>query len=413
MPSNNRLCCAIALLISAGIAPTGCSDTSAASLHVRVDTLPGGILRTVTEQPVDSGRWTLVADLDVQPPELGAGELLDPADLALAEDGSVIVADRKPAAIKVYASDGRFVRAFGTEGSGPGEFRAAYIAVVGDTLVVQDPRNGRATTFNWRTGAMLSERRTACCYYAPIAVDGSGRVVVRATTPSPDTALRNAQAFVRFAPNGTAADTVFIGAQQAALGADPWLVRDGDLVRMAVMVPYQPSLALAVDPRGGFVSAWTGEYVIRRTRAGADTTALFGRRFTPTVVTAEDKQRLVNARIASMRLQDPSGPSEEVLRASFDPARIPNARPAFEQMRVDGAGRLWVRRADSDSSVVRFDLFDVDGRWLDVLEVPGEGWPRDLWGPTSFAARAAAVVIDGSDGRPLVRVYRIERRGER
>lgn len=406
----------VAMLLAATLMTSACGDVSTASKYVQVDTLPGGALRTMTSQPIESGQWQLVQAREIQPPELDSAELLEPRDLAIADDGSVLVVDSKPTIIKVYDRSGRHVRSIGREGSGPGEFRSAYVAVRGDTLVVQDPQNSRATTFDWRTGAILSERRTACCYFSPIGIDGEGRAVVRSINQPPDSTLKNAQGFVRFAVNSRTADTMFVVERQDATPSRPWLIRENvggrTLTRMAVSVPLQPRAHYAIDPTGGFVTGWSADYALRLTSDGRDTMALFGRTFTPEPVTGAEKQRIVEERIGQMREGNRDGPSEAALRASFDAAMIPDARPAYEVFAIDAAGRRWVRLPSSDTTTVTFDLFDREGRWLDVVEVPAAGWTRTAYAPTAWSRNEVAVILEGDDGRPLVRVYRIVRNGE-
>lgn len=404
------------ILLVGTVITSACGDVSAASKYVQVDTLPGGVPRTLTSEPIESGQWRLERARDIQPAELDSAELLEPRDIAIADDGSVLVVDARPTVIKVYDPNGRHVRSIGREGSGPGEFRSAFIAVRGDTLVVQDPQNSRATTFDWRTGAMLSERRTACCYFSPIGIDGEGRAIARSINRPPDSTLKNAQGFVRFPVNARTADTMFVVERQNTTEGKPWLIRETiggrSLVRMAVGVPLQPRAHYAVDPTGGFVTGWSGDYTLRVTRDGRDTVSLFGRAYTAEPVTGAEKQRIVEERVAEMREGNRDGPSEDVLRASFDPSLIPDTRPAYDVFAIDAAGRRWVRLPSSDTSTVRFDLFDREGRWLDVIQVPRSVWPRTVYASVAWGRSEAAVILEGEDARPLVRVYRIVRTSE-
>jgi hypothetical protein len=397
------------VVAAAAMISSSCGDASAAAKYVQVDTLPGGIPRTITSQPVDAGKWRLVRARDIQPPELDSAELLQPRDVAIAEDGSVLVVDSRPTVIKVYDANGRHLRTIGREGSGPGEFRSAYIAVRGDTVVAQDAQNARATSFDWRTGAMLSERRTACCYYSPIAIDGAGRAVARAMARPPDSTWRNAQAFVRFPINARTADTIFSLERQDTEEGRSWLVREGNRISMGVAVPLQARPHHVVDPTAALITGWSGDYSLRVTTDGRDTVALFGRPWTSIPVSGAEKQRMVDARIAEMTEGRRSGPSAEVLRAAFDPSFIPDTRPAWDLFSVDAAGRRWVRVSDSDTTIVRFDLFDREGRWLDLVQVPASDWPRSAYAPVAWGREEVAVMLEGEDGRPLVRVYRIVR----
>jgi hypothetical protein len=386
----------------------GCTTAETAPDAVRVDILPGGITRTVSSQPVDSGRWQLVRVRDIQAPEADPGELASPQDVAITDEGFVLVADAQPSVVKVFDPSGAFVRAIGREGAGPGEFRSAYIAVLGDSLVVQDATNGRATTFNWRTGAMLSERRTSQMYFFPIGIDGSGRAAVRLLITNPDSSRPNVQRFVRFKVNEQVADTIDVDAGGGSVDSKPWVVREGNRMIMSVVVPFQPRAFHAVDRRGGFLTGYSSEYMLRRTQHGADTVGIFGRTWTPTGVSREEKSAIVEQRIAEVHGNN-RDMAQSTIRASFDPAQIPDSRPAFEGVWVDAEGRSWVRRTERDTTNVRFDLFDERGRWLDVLGIPSTDWPASPWIPIALGRREVAVPLEGDDGRPLIRVFRLSR----
>lgn len=399
----------IATLVILTMGVGACGETSAASSAVRVDSLPGAIPRTISTAPIERGQWSLVTARDIQPAELEPAELIQPQDIAIADDGSVLVVEARPSHVKVYGPDGSFMRSIGREGSGPGEFRSAWIAVRGDTLVLQDPQNARATTYNWRTGALLSERRTTCCYYFPIGIDAAGRASARAMQ-APDSTLGNPQAFVRFPVNGSTADTIVVAAGHRGEESRPWIVREGNRIRFTSTVPLQPRAYHTVNPAGAFVTGFSSEYILRRTSDGRDTTALYGRDWTTTPVSGADKARIVDQRVEEVRQNAGADVDAAVIRASFDPAMIPDTRPAYDGFWLDAAGRTWVRLGSADTAVVEFDLFDEQGRWLDVIRVEGSGWPRSTWAPVALGRREAAVILEGEDGRPLVRVYRIEQR---
>ncbi len=399
-----------ALLAFTILAVVGCGGASTADASITVDTLPGGIVRTLSQRPIDAGRWSLVHARDLQPGETDPAELLDPRDLALADDGSLLVVDTKPERIKVFDRAGTFVRAIGGEGDGPGEYRVAYIAIRGDTLVLQDPRNSRATTFDWRTGALVRDRRTACCYWSPIAIDRDGWGYARSILNSPDTTERNNLAYVRFAIGGTAVDTVYAVERQGTPAQQSWVVRDGKTVRMATLVPLQPRAIFGIEPGGAHLTGWNGEYLLRTSRDGRDTVALFGRAAAPVPVDPALRSRLTEAKVAEILKADPIGSSEQALRLAFDPAMIPDRFPAYENFSTDGEGRRWVRLVGPDTTRVAFDVFDAQGRWLDSVSVAARDWPAEWWRPVAWSRREVAVILEGEDGRPLVRVFSIVRR---
>ena len=136
----------------------GCGSADARESLVTIDTLPGGIPNVTTTAPVAQQGWALRHVRDVGPAPGEPGELVDPQDLALADDGTLYVVEQGPATLNVYDSTGRWQRTIGRDGSGPGEFTAAFIAVRGDTLVLQDPAQSRVTVYRASTGEVLSTR---------------------------------------------------------------------------------------------------------------------------------------------------------------------------------------------------------------------------------------------------------------
>jgi hypothetical protein len=80
------------------------------------------------------------------------------AGIAELPDGAVAIANRGSCEIRLYDASGRFVRALGRDGSGPGEFGTLLNVVArGDTLYAYDLMYGRLTRF-LRSGAYLDDR---------------------------------------------------------------------------------------------------------------------------------------------------------------------------------------------------------------------------------------------------------------
>jgi hypothetical protein len=60
--------------------------------------------------------------------------------------GTVLVANLGTSEVREFSADGEYIGAFGRAGDGPGEFRRiALVVETGDTTVVLDGGNGRAT----------------------------------------------------------------------------------------------------------------------------------------------------------------------------------------------------------------------------------------------------------------------------
>jgi sugar lactone lactonase YvrE len=88
-----------------------------------------------------------------------AGPFNQPTNMALAPDGSMVVADGYGnARVHHFSSDGRWIRSWGEPGSGPGQFHLPHgIAVDRDSRVyVADRENSRVQIFD-STGRFLTE----------------------------------------------------------------------------------------------------------------------------------------------------------------------------------------------------------------------------------------------------------------
>lgn len=388
---------------------SGCSEGASSSrASVVIDTLPNGAVRTMSSAPTQPGQWQLALMYRVQPAEGDSGELLQPQDLALTDDGTLLVSESGDAHVKVFDASGRFLRSIGRSGQGPGEFRVGFLAARGDTLLVQDPQAGRASTFRISDGSFVASRPTSCCYWDRLGVDRAGRAVLPANHAPPDSDARSATAWVRLRFSGPDADTVFVWQGRARSDRVFWEIGDAQsTMQMRMPVPYVPREVETVDQHGGWVTAWTGEYLLRATSTGDDTVALFGRPFTPAAVSSSEKRRLVDVRVTATMSED-EDVSEAMLRAGMQTDKIPDRRPAFERLHTDGQGRTWVVRLMPDTaSHVEFDLFDAHRQWVDVVRVPKSEWSLHDFSPIAWGSDRVAVLVEQADGRPAVLVYEI------
>lgn len=411
-PRSARLSLARAARLLAPAVLAACSAGEAPNAAVVVDTLPGGIPRTMSSAPVDSGRWRLERAHTIAPDESAPGEILDPRDIAIADDGSVLLYDDGDDVVRVYNAQGDFVRGIGRRGQGPGEFEVGFIAVRGDTLAVQDPMSTRFTTFVWTDGRLLDTQRSVCCFWGPVGIDARGRAWLWSMQPNPDSTATNSQTFVRMSLGNRTADTIFAEERRGLPTPAEWEVRYGTSY-FTMRVPMQAQTVFAVDPAHGMVTGWSGEYSLRLTRDGRDTIAIFGRTWTAEPLDASERGAIVDSAIARQRRGGGSeGPSEAALRQAFDPALLPTTRSAYVRVQVDRVGRRWVWRTRGDGADLLFDLFDSDGRWLDVVRLPHAEAPESPWTPVAWGRDVMAMVAEGEDGRPQLRVYRVLRQGE-
>ncbi len=369
--------------------------------RVRTDTLSGGVVRRISEGPTAWPLETpaaLVEESRFQGEDGTPSELGEPRSLAVDELDRVYVVDGKPASIKLFDRSGKYLRTIGREGAGPGEFRVAFIAVKGGYLVVQDPMVARLSVFD-TAGNFVRSWQSSCCYWTDIQVDDAGRVYVPSMSGRRQPGEPRGNPYVRWSLEGRLLDTVWVPFRAAE---KTWTLTSqaGGQNRMSLStgVPFLPGLMSALDPRGGLVYGWNGEYELVRSPGGTDTALVFGRDWIPDPVTGERRSAELEAKIKSLG----QGFREADVRSAFRLEDIPGTLPAFEAIRVDLGGRVWARRyavTVSDTARTRYDLFDSTGVYLGPVEAPIAIGP---WSPQAWTRTEVVAVIEDSEGRPTV-----------
>jgi hypothetical protein len=141
---------------------TGCAESKPAGHITRVDSAGIEIVTIdMLREPV-SNLWSADAAAQL---EIGAAD--GPDHLILSgvvgavrlSNGRIVIANGASSELRIFASDGQFVRSVGGNGEGPGEFRViGYLGVLpGDTILVYDSRLRRLSRFD-QLGTFVDSR---------------------------------------------------------------------------------------------------------------------------------------------------------------------------------------------------------------------------------------------------------------
>ncbi len=387
------------------VAASGCSGAGANSLaRAVIDTLPGGIVRVTSGGPT---AWpatkpaVLVEEIRFQGADGTPSELGEPRSLAVDDQGRVYVVDTKPAVIKVFSPDGKFIRSIGGEGEGPGEFRVGFISIQGEHLVLQDPQVARLSVFD-TAGTFLRSWNSSCCYWSDIQVDLAGRVYIPSMSSGKPGDPPRGTPYVRWSLDGVAQDTVWVPYQKSEKLWTLSVSKGSNKMSMSMPVPFLPAIVSTLDPRGGILYGWNGRFEIVRSTTGADSLLVFGRDWTPDPV-SDDRR---SAELESMVKGATRSIDETTVRNAFNLNDIPRTLPAFESLRVDPRGRVWARRYPvADTTHTTFDLFDSTGAYLGPVTAPIRIGP---YTPQAWTRNGVVAVIEDADGRPTIVRLRFE-----
>jgi hypothetical protein len=355
-----------------------------------VETLPNGAVRVTNPAEglwADGGQWTLTEELVLGridgPEEEVFSNLIG---LEADDEGRIYVLDRDINQLRVFASDGTYLRSVGGPGEGPGEFSAANGLewLPGDSLLVVDQRGNRYSIFSkegefarsvprglgffaWAFRGGVAESRV---YEISSVRDGDerhpaflgvpvGSGETRETgDPTSSGGEESGQALSQ------AVDTILLPVSDAP-PYESFSVRT-DRGGMTMGVPFAPSSVYHLSNGVGSWKAglWHGhgsEFRIFQSVLQGDTLLEIVVDSEPVPVSSQEITEFETSEAAS-RFREMGG--------DLDLGRIPEYKPFFDGLYRDPDGFLWVS-IPSEPMTVSFAVIDPDGRYLGRLDLSG------------------------------------------
>jgi len=311
--------------------------------------------------------------------------------------GRIFVLDDHAQEVRIFDSNGTFVRTVGKKGEGPGEFTEAVSVDLSRSgeIWVMDMGEGRVSIFD-TTGIYLRQERTNTSGWSvkpyPGGFDAMGRYNVLLQSAGERVMARFDQSF-------TAIDTV-------AVPENPLELEFFETPRMSVAVPFQGSMRWRFSPAGTVWTLLTGRYELIEMTTAGEVLRTVTKDHEPIPVTDQEREEAI---------EDLDWFTSQGGR--IDPSKFPPNMPATASFFIDDEGNLWVERrvaaSDAHDEGRLFDLLTDEGRFLGTLRIPFElAWsiPEPLvrggalYGVTSdevgvlYVVRAGIVKPGGSSG---------------
>ena len=280
--------------------------------------------------------------------------------IAELHDGTVAIANQGSSEVRLYDANGRFVRALGRAGQGPGEFAALRdLLVRGDPLYAYDRAVGRLTRF-LSSGTYLDDRvlRKDSTRILPnfVGLLGDGTAVgwVSKLTSSADGFSRDSAVLLRFRADGA------VGALGEFAGQES-ISRTRDL---------GPGMAAGEMYTWGFYRSFRAVAAGNRIYAGVTDSAVIqvwdgaGAQL-PSLRWGDVPLPLDDATVDALFEREtsnlaPDKRAEE--RKVMQSAPRPATAPVFDRLVLAPGGELWVRRFDQPGAVMsEWLVFDADG----------------------------------------------------
>lgn len=348
-------------------------DSGGPITELTIDTLADGSV-LVSNPPhglwdgTPDARWRLVERL-----RIGSAVTREPdafgnvISLTIDELDRLWIADSEAREVRVFDADGRFVRAIGQPGEGPGEF--GRIASVGrgpeGHMWIADTSLGRYEVFD-TAGTRIGGHRM------PLRNSGFWLSGLFFQVDFPEQTRARVYRIHRLADSGTLEpDGRVFGFPE--LPPDPPMIeyRDGGRA-WTLPAPYTRNYDWVL---GSDLDLWWsngedrgGRYEIRRIDlTSGDTLRTIVRQYEPVAISDAVRVAGVEAALQNVRvdrgLWSAERPSERAMRV------VPRVYPPFQSFYRSRDGTLWVRRYIGEG-VQSFDIFDEQGRLLGQPELP-------------------------------------------
>lgn len=308
----------------------------------------------------------------VQDPNEVESLLQYPVELAKAPDGRHFVVDSTSHRIVVYSSQGRYLYAFGQEGSGPADIRSVRIVRVDDHELVLFDRGNRALKTFSLSGHLESMWR----------LPDSVPIIARTVIP-----LRSAGFAVtwrdwrdegivrRFQAGATVFDSSGQELCEVRSPFIPWLTiaRGADGSSSAVEIPFRGDVAILVDDR-------TERMFVSNGHEGRLTVRDLHCQVVDTLRIAIPREKVTTAETDAIRkawdreAERVPAIFAEIQRARTKALRIPDEKAIWEYALQDNKGRFWLSApsipfVEPDSTRV-FHVVSQDGNLLGSANLP-------------------------------------------
>ena len=283
--------------------------------------------------------------------------LFKPYQIAVDFKDNIYIADRQDFTIKVFSSDGSFIRTIGRQGEGPGEFQfIGSLAFFPDgRLLVLDFRARRTSFFDsqgdflnsypWRNSHLRFYWLTEDSFTVDERIYGE-----------------KSQLFIKtfdFSGNEILSIGEFSPIQPKIL--------QGEEMSFAMSVPYTPYSILCADPnRKLLYHCMNDVYLIEVFDAGGDLIRKIIRPYSPVPYTAEEQLEFKQR--ADER---PDNPFSKMIKDM----ELPSIKTITESMLVDDRGNLWVgtfeEKEQENRKLSAYDIFNPEGFyeariWTDI-----------------------------------------------
>lgn len=326
-----------------------------------------------------------------------------PSTLVCDPEGNIFVVDAGATDVKKFDPQGKFLKAFGREGQGPGEFgRIYYSAYAGSRLILWDSGN----------------RRLCACSPDGEFIDSvnipydEGSVRKLRGLPTGEVLVEMEKTF-RSEPDKPQECRIDLYSRDLKFVRNIYerrlwrkkYVRTKEYGISVLYFPYSADVQWEVTPDGRIVIGYSADYDAGIYDLDGTKTAAISHDCDPVEVTEKDKKSFFDSISFYRNGERLKDPPEYVTKYT----EFPEYKPVYDNILVDTEGNIWVvlnRERPKERGKV-FDAFDRDGKFISRVLMEGDAVFPDSRNAYILHGRSLLSIETGADDLYRIIRYKI------
>jgi len=276
--------------------------------------------------------------------------LFKPLWFVVDDNENIYISEQQDQVIKVFGSDGKYIKTIGAKGSGPGEFQMmASLAVSKDGKLVVTDQRARRTSFFDSSGQFLKSFQWQKGHYNFILIKSSSYVFG-------ERAHSGTRQFGFFYVKEIDFDGKEIRSYGEFTMSEPLIVRQGGGTHYSSLPVSRRSIFTGDKDRGLFYHCLNNKYIIEVYDTSGKLIRKIDRPYEPVPFTNKDAEKY-RARYDNSL--------SDALRKAVRDMKMPKVKNVVSRMHVDDDSNLWIRtneiKEEGDKILTAYDIFDPDG----------------------------------------------------
>jgi hypothetical protein len=320
------------------------------------------------------------------------------SDFILTKSGDLFISDIETHSLKMFDSQGRFIKVVGRQGAGPGDL--AYPSTLGYTsenIFVWEISNQRFSFFSEKGEYIKSVKPKKRLMVKKISTLNNGDVIIETEKYNYGQDIGQECILSLYSKDLEFKKDIY----QHPILTNKFISKP---IRINIIQPFQPLVSWDIAKNGNIIIGFQEKYEIGIYDIEGKKTASFTHEYQPVKITKKDKEEFFD----SLTFTNGSKISRGAPKYIKDNTTFPKYKPAFEHIVVDSEGNILVlpsiSTAGKDKKITYFDAFDPQGKFIKKAAVDSEklNYFRIL-----FHNGHVWTIIEDEDGEYILVKYKI------